>query len=38
VLGVDTVPTSDGSGWQLYLINGSPSQSAAGSVQAVCIR
>jgi hypothetical protein len=38
VLSIDTVPTSDGSGWQLYLVNGSPSQSASGNVQAVCIR
>ena len=38
VLSIDTVPTSDGSGWQLYLVNGSPSQGASGTVQAVCIR
>lgn len=38
VVSVDTLPTNDGRGWQLYLINLSSSQFAAGAVQAVCIR
>ena len=38
VLSVDTLPTADGSGWQLYLINGSNSQGAAGVAYAICIR
>lgn len=38
VLSVDTLPTSDGSGWQLYLINFSSTQAAAGTVHAVCLR
>ncbi len=38
VVSVDTLPTSDGSGWQIYLINLSSSQAAAGTLQAVCLR
>jgi hypothetical protein len=38
VLAGDTLPTTDGGGWQIYLVNLSASQAAAGTVQAVCIR
>jgi hypothetical protein len=38
VLSIDTLPTADGNGWQLYLANGSSSQAAAGAIHAVCIR
>ena len=37
VLAVDSLPTGDGSGWQLYLMNLSDS-GASGTVYAVCIR
>jgi hypothetical protein len=38
VVSVDTLPTNDGRGWQLYLINLSTTQVATGTLQAVCIR
>jgi hypothetical protein len=38
VFPADTLPTTDGRGWQVYLINFSGTQAAAGTVQAVCIR
>jgi hypothetical protein len=38
VVSVDTLPTNDGRGWQLYLINLSTTQPATGTLQAVCIR
>jgi hypothetical protein len=38
VFAADTLPTTDGSGWQVYLINLSGTQGAAGTVQVVCIR
>jgi len=37
VLAVDSLPTGDGSGWQLYLVNLSDG-SASGTVYTVCIR
>lgn len=37
VLALDSLPTGDGSGWQLFLANLSDS-SASGTVYAVCIR
>lgn len=38
VLAFDSVPTSDGTGWQVYLVNVSTSQPATGTVIAVCLR
>jgi hypothetical protein len=38
VLSVDTVPTSNGAGWQIYLINTSSTDSVSGTVVAVCMR
>ena len=38
VIAADTLPTADGAGWQIYLINLSNSQSAAGTVDVVCLR
>lgn len=38
VLAVDSLPTGDGSGWQLYLANLSDDSGASGTVYAVCIR
>ena len=38
VIAADTLPTSDGAGWQIYLINLSSSQGASGTVDAVCLR
>jgi hypothetical protein len=37
VLSADTRPTENGSGWTLYLMNLSGTDSAMGNVQAVCI-
>ena len=37
-LGVDTRPTSDGSGWRVYIFNASSTAGASGSVYAVCLR
>lgn len=38
VLAADTLPTTDGGGWQVYLVNLSSSQAASGTVHAVCLR
>jgi hypothetical protein len=38
VLAGDTLPTSDGGGWQVYLANLSSSQGASGTAHAVCLR
>ena len=38
VLPVDSMPTGDGSGWQLYLLNFSDTAAASGTVYAVCLR
>jgi hypothetical protein len=38
VLSVDSLPTPDGSGWQIYLINLSTSSGASGTVYAMCLR
>ena len=38
VLPVDSLPTGDGSGWQLYLVNLSDGAGATGTVYAVCLR
>ena len=35
---VDTGPTSDGSGWSIYLVEGTGTGSAAGVVQAICLK
>ena len=35
---VDNGPTSDGSGWSIYLIEGTGSSAAAGIVQAICLK
>jgi hypothetical protein len=35
---VDTGPTSDGSGWSVYLIEATGSGPAAGLVQAICLK
>jgi hypothetical protein len=35
---VDSLPTADGSGWQLYLVNFSDSQAGSGTIQVVCIK
>ena len=35
---VDTGPTSDGSGWSIYLVEASGSSAAVGVVQAICLR
>ena len=35
---VDTGPTADGSGWSIYLLEGTGSSSAIGIVQAVCLK
>lgn len=35
---VDTGPTSDGSGWSIYLIEATGSASAVGIVQAICLK
>ncbi len=34
----DTGPTSDGSGWSIYLLEATGSSAAAGVVQAICLR
>ena len=38
VLSLDTLPTGDGSGWQIYLLNLSETAGASGTVYAVCLR
>jgi hypothetical protein len=38
VLLLDTLPTPDGAGWQVYLGNVSTSQGASGTVYAICLR
>jgi hypothetical protein len=38
VVSVDTLPTNDRRGWQLYLINLSTTQPATGTLQVICIR
>lgn len=38
VLALDSLPTGDGSGWQMFLGNLSESAGAAGTVYAVCLR
>ena len=38
VLGLDTRPSPDGTGWSVYLANISTTQGAAGTVHAVCLR
>ena len=38
VLSLDTLPTGDGSGWQIYLLNLSETAGACGTVYAVCLR
>lgn len=35
---VDTGPTSDGSGWSIYLLEATGSGSAVGVIQAICLR
>jgi hypothetical protein len=35
---VDNGPTSDGTGWSIYLIEGTGSSVAAGIVQAICLK
>jgi hypothetical protein len=35
---VDTGPTSDGSGWSIYLLEGTGNSVAAGLVQAICLK
>jgi hypothetical protein len=35
---VDTGPTSDGSGWSIYLIEGTGNSVAAGIIQAICLK
>ena len=35
---VDTGPTSDGSGWSIYLVEASGSGAAVGVVQAICLK
>jgi hypothetical protein len=35
---VDTGPTSDGSGWTIYLLEGSGNSVAAGLIQAICLK
>lgn len=35
---VDNGPTSDGSGWSIYLIEGTGDSVAAGLVQAICLK
>ena len=37
-LSVDNGPTSDGSGWSIYLIEGTGDSVAAGLVQAICLK
>ncbi|HEY8627328.1 MAG TPA: hypothetical protein VIL56_03370 [Gaiellaceae bacterium] len=34
----DSFPTSDGAAWQMYLVNPSSSQSASGTMYAVCLK
>ena len=34
----DTVPTSDGTGWSIYLVEATGSASAVGVVQAICLK
>ena len=38
VLSSDSLPTGDGSGWQMYLFNLSSTSGASGTVYAVCLR
>ena len=38
VLSSDSLPTGDGSGWQMYLFNLSSSSAVSGTVYAVCLR
>ncbi len=38
VIPVDSLPTGDGSGWQIYLANLSDGAGASGTVYAVCLR
>jgi hypothetical protein len=35
---VDTGPTSDGTGWSIYLLEGTGSGVAAGLIQAICLK
>jgi hypothetical protein len=37
-ISVDTGPTSDGSGWSIYLIEGTGNSVAAGIIQAICLK
>jgi hypothetical protein len=37
-LSLDTRPTSDGSGWRVYVLNLSTTAGASGSIYAVCLR
>jgi hypothetical protein len=38
VVAADTAPTTDGTGWQIFLINLSSSSPASGTVVVVCLR
>ena len=38
VLTADSMPSADGAGWRLYLLNVSDSNGASGTLQAVCLR
>jgi hypothetical protein len=38
VLSSDSLPTGDGSGWQMYLFNVSSTSAVSGTVYAVCLR
>lgn len=38
VVPLDTAPTSDGAGWQIYLVNLSSSAPASGNLVVVCLR
>jgi hypothetical protein len=35
---VDTGPTGDGSGWSIYLIEGTGTDPASGTIQAICLK
>jgi hypothetical protein len=38
VLSIDSLPSSDGAAWRIYLMNVSDDQAASGTLQAVCLR
>ena len=38
VVALDSLPTGDGSGWQIYLANLSETNGASGTVYAVCLK